>query len=286
MKWKMCLVSCLAVVLLSVGVAATVETRTAELYYKNIKISLNGEEIIPRGANGDAIEPFIIDGTTYLPVRGIASALGLNVGWDSATNTVLLSDGDNPAPPSTDPLEKQIEVEEYSYMSQYSDYKRYFMLLTNRSNQIVDIDVNVLALNAEGAKVGAFSDREIAIAPGQTTWVEHSFSDGKDVSGFEYTLTVSENVDWKSLYNKIKVDYTISNNKVIISMTNNGDREVDLPYVGVVFLRNGEAVDSAAAYISNGIPTGRTVHTELTCDDVIEFDDIKLAMSGLSYYDY
>ena len=42
-------------------------------------------------ANGNYVEPFIIDGTTYLPVRGIASALGLNVGWDGATKTVLLT---------------------------------------------------------------------------------------------------------------------------------------------------------------------------------------------------
>ena len=60
--------------------------------FNNIKITLNGNEIIPKDVNGNSVEPFIIDGTTYLPVRAIGYALGLNVDWDSSTNTVVLSD--------------------------------------------------------------------------------------------------------------------------------------------------------------------------------------------------
>lgn len=87
-----CLVVAL-VIILTTTVFATVGKRTAELYYNNIKVMLNGKEITPTDANGNAVEPFIIDGTTYLPVRGVASALGMNVGWNGATNTVTL---DNP----------------------------------------------------------------------------------------------------------------------------------------------------------------------------------------------
>lgn len=61
------------------------------LYYNNIKVTLDGEQIALVDANGDPAEPFIIDGTTYLPVRAISGALGLNVGWDSETFTVILS---------------------------------------------------------------------------------------------------------------------------------------------------------------------------------------------------
>lgn len=94
LKWKVVLSSVLVIGLLSAVVFATTGTRTAELLYDNIKVSLNGTEIVPKDVNGNAIEPFIIDGTTYLPVRGIASSLGLNVEWDDATNTVVLSNAD------------------------------------------------------------------------------------------------------------------------------------------------------------------------------------------------
>lgn len=95
MKNKKRVIGILLVVILLVSTTAfaTVGSRTAQLVYNNIKIVLNGKEITPTDANGNAVEPFIIDGTTYLPVRGIASALGVNVGWDGATKTVTL---DNP----------------------------------------------------------------------------------------------------------------------------------------------------------------------------------------------
>ena len=85
----------LAVVLvisLSVAVFATTGTKTAELAYRGIKITLNDEEITPRDATGSVVEPFIIDGTTYLPVRAVSDALGLNVEWDGANFTVKLSE--------------------------------------------------------------------------------------------------------------------------------------------------------------------------------------------------
>ncbi len=77
--------------LLGTTAFATVGSRTVQLMYNNIKIVLNGKEITPTDANGNAVEPFIIDGTTYLPVRGVASALGMNVGWDGTTKTVTLN---------------------------------------------------------------------------------------------------------------------------------------------------------------------------------------------------
>ena len=71
-------------------VSATIATVTKELAYNDIKISLNGSIIEPADANGNVVEPFIIDGTTYLPVRSVADALGLNVEWNSESNTVIL----------------------------------------------------------------------------------------------------------------------------------------------------------------------------------------------------
>lgn len=78
---------------LSLPAAATTGTRQADAYYRGISIILNGKEIAPCDVNGKNTEPFIIEGTTYLPVRAIAEALGLDVDWDNATSTVTLSSG-------------------------------------------------------------------------------------------------------------------------------------------------------------------------------------------------
>lgn len=82
------------VLLVIVSIVSSVATTgyiQKTLLYDNIKITLDGTEIIPVDANGTYVEPFIIDGTTYLPVRGISNALGLGVDWDGNTNTVILT---------------------------------------------------------------------------------------------------------------------------------------------------------------------------------------------------
>lgn len=66
-------------------------TVTKELVYKDISVTLDGKPLDLRDAQGNAVEPFMFDGTNYLPVRAIAEAMGLEVGWDGETNTVLLT---------------------------------------------------------------------------------------------------------------------------------------------------------------------------------------------------
>lgn len=77
-------------------------SQSGTLTFRDIKVTLDGSRIALTDATGAAIEPFIIDGTTYLPVRAVATALGLTVGWDNATNTVVLtSPGKTPTQPTT-----------------------------------------------------------------------------------------------------------------------------------------------------------------------------------------
>lgn len=76
----------------SLGITAfAAYQKQATLNYSGINITLNGSAVTPTDANGNAVEPFAIDGTTYLPVRGIASAMGLDVAWDQDTQTVALT---------------------------------------------------------------------------------------------------------------------------------------------------------------------------------------------------
>lgn len=90
---------------LSVTVMATSATKPAVLNYSDIKITLDGQSVTPKDANGNIVEPFIIDGTTYLPVRAVADALGLNVEWDGSTKTVKLGTGEVTLPAPSNPLD-------------------------------------------------------------------------------------------------------------------------------------------------------------------------------------
>lgn len=65
-------------------------TEIISVIYDDIKIVIDGKEYTPKDANGNVVEPFIYNGSTYLPVRGIANAFDVDVNWDEATDTVEL----------------------------------------------------------------------------------------------------------------------------------------------------------------------------------------------------
>ena len=71
--------------------AATVYKTVAAVVRPDIVVKLDDKEISLKDGNGKTINPLIVGGSTYLPVRTIAEAVGLEVAWDSANNTVNLS---------------------------------------------------------------------------------------------------------------------------------------------------------------------------------------------------
>jgi len=65
-------------------------SKTVDVVYNNIKIFIDGAEYVPKDANGNLVEPFVYNGTTYLPVRGIANAFQKDVVWDGANASIYL----------------------------------------------------------------------------------------------------------------------------------------------------------------------------------------------------
>ncbi|MBQ8808281.1 MAG: hypothetical protein IJZ81_03115, partial [Clostridia bacterium] len=58
----------------------------------DIQIIVDGEELIPKDVNGKIVNPFLLSGTTYLPVRAVSQALGQKVIWEAFTNTVFIGE--------------------------------------------------------------------------------------------------------------------------------------------------------------------------------------------------
>lgn len=53
-------------------------------------IIIDGEPLSAVNADGAAVEPFIENGTTYAPVRAIATALGAQISWEQSSLTVYI----------------------------------------------------------------------------------------------------------------------------------------------------------------------------------------------------
>ncbi|WP_181438879.1 stalk domain-containing protein [Paenibacillus sambharensis] len=65
---------------------------TAQLNH-DIQFKLNGSAWTPRNTDGSRITPITYNGTTYLPARAIADAVGTEVGWNGSTKTISIGEG-------------------------------------------------------------------------------------------------------------------------------------------------------------------------------------------------
>lgn len=98
---------------------AAVGQKMLKADYTNIKISVDGTVILPTDASGAYVEPFAVNGTTYLPVRAVANAVGYDVDWDQSTKTVLLFN---------DALDSNVSIDNLYAMQACA----YFMQITDR----------------------------------------------------------------------------------------------------------------------------------------------------------
>ena len=74
------------------AVFAKTAVETIEVSYDNIKVYKDNVLCELKDANGSVIEPFIYNGTTYMPVRGTASIADMEVTWDGTNKSVYLWD--------------------------------------------------------------------------------------------------------------------------------------------------------------------------------------------------
>lgn len=95
MNKKFRIVSALAIIFaLSTVVLASARLVNIKVAYDNIKVVVDGREVqFGVDSTGKKIEPFIYNGTTYLPIRAVGEALGKQVQWDQNTKTAFLGDG-------------------------------------------------------------------------------------------------------------------------------------------------------------------------------------------------
>jgi hypothetical protein len=77
-----------AILLMSAATAVIASTRTIQATY-GINVVVDGV----RQNFSEDMQPFTSEGRTFLPIRGIADALGLDVSWDGATSTVFVNSG-------------------------------------------------------------------------------------------------------------------------------------------------------------------------------------------------
>ena len=92
----------MVVMLMLVGLPVTALAASGALTIEvnPIKALVNGEVFQPKDANGNDVMVFTYNGTTYAPLRALAEAYGLEVGYDAKNNIATV---DKPATPTPTP---------------------------------------------------------------------------------------------------------------------------------------------------------------------------------------
>lgn len=131
------------------GFAATV-AKTITVY-TGISLYYDGVEVEPTDAVGNPVEPFLYEGTTYLPVRAISDLLGVEVNWDGVNKRVYL--GDMPGKVTY----LGVDLEPYYHSQRYytasstfqMDGKTYMNGFQMSSNQLSENNYAVFNLNGQ-----------------------------------------------------------------------------------------------------------------------------------------
>lgn len=192
------------------SVSAKVGKITREVEYRNIKVSLDGKTLDLRNAAGEKVEPFMFDGTNYLPVRALAEALGLRVSWDGANATVVLTTPTAAASYIGEAAAKRVALShaglsenEVTFLSVRLDYERgkaiyetefqsgqkeYDYEIDALSGEIVSFDHEAERRNAATNGQSAASDANIGEERAKAVALSHAGRTENQVTGLRVEL--------------------------------------------------------------------------------------------------
>ncbi|WP_302382508.1 copper amine oxidase N-terminal domain-containing protein [Anaerotignum lactatifermentans] len=177
-----CLGATVAALVMGAAPAAYAKVANMDIpvMFNNIKIVVDGKEL-----KTDK-EPFIYEGTTYLPVRAVGEAVGKNVTWDAASKTVILGE--------TEQKEQEKEPEQPEETTSDND-SRLGKLASKPSTNVNNMKIQCTGVRESAGYIDGIevdfkftnnSDFE------QTVWLDSLKVNNKDVEGSLYTKILGD----------------------------------------------------------------------------------------------
>lgn len=177
-----CLGATVAALVMGAAPAAYAKVANMDIpvMFNNIKIVVDGKEL-----KTDK-EPFIYEGTTYLPVRAVGEAVGKNVTWDAASKTVILGE--------TEQKEQEKEPEQPEEATSDND-SRLGKLDSKPSTNVNNMKIQCTGVRESAGYIDGIevdfkftnnSDFE------QTVWLDSLKVNNKDVEGSLYTKILGD----------------------------------------------------------------------------------------------
>lgn len=172
----------------------------------------------------------------------------------------------------------KLEVKEYGCTTSYGSFSL-FLVVTNHSESTIALTADLTPKNQEGQLTDVVSDYIYAFEGGATICL--SFSLDEQPASYEYDFFVSEEEWCAPILSNLSYETSVTGDKVIVSVTNNGDIPAEFVTYRALFFQGDTLVASDYGYTTDNdseLKPGKTIHSKARCRT--EFDTVQIYLSG------
>lgn len=204
----------------------------------------------------------------------------------------FVGDGDEDFSKEKDKPSKEVEdfasqVEVINVGSFSTTYRHYVAVnVKNNSEAILDIDMNVNFYDADKNIIGTGNNSAYPIGPGQE-YVLYVDNDTLPDS-FDYEITAVKEDSKYVTYLTDKLSHTITtlDDKVIVTVTNDGETTINDANGIIVLYKDGKMVELDHLYLDipkTGLLSGKTISQERKFYKAPEYDEVKFFVVAYNY---
>ena len=178
--------------------------------------------------------------------------------------------------------DEDFKVKEYKYAVPSWGYTLYYLVITNKSNEVVSISANGTAKDKNGNSISADNAGINVLGPDETSITYFYFDTDKKIKKVDYTLNYTVDPYYDPVISNLAIEETINDDNVIVSLTNNGDYPAEFVEAYALFFdKEGNVVETDSRYFTdddNEIKVGATISEQLSSYE--DFDNVEVYFTG------
>lgn len=170
----------------------------------------------------------------------------------------------------------QLDIRKLHY---YNIMNNDLLVVTNNSEYDLVLGVDAMFYDAEDKLVGVTDREEHAVGAGQS--VVFWFTPDEEYVRAQYKFKASEEAWYEPVAEDLSYEDNMTDDKVILSVTNNGSEAAEFVQGTVLFYNGGSIVGFDTTYFTDDefeIKPGETIHEELYCFEA--FDSYEVYLTG------
>lgn len=178
-----------------------------------------------------------------------------------------------------DEIISQLEPTEYILHRKYS-HKSY-LVVKNPSSFVLKMEITATFYDTDGNIIGTTTEDQSACEPGYETAFE--FYNEDDFASVDYSYWVEEDEYYKPVLSSLAMEVSTTDDKAIISVTNNGEVPAKFVHYIALFMKGEELVYADTGYCVDGnheIQPGKMQRGEAKSRE--KFDSVLVYLSGLA----